>query len=668
MKYAFKSLFVAFFVLIAAYAYADEPYPADAVWTKPGASFFSIKIYDCNERLISRLLPDQREMVRIDQIPIHLQNALVAIEDHRFYSHHGVDVLGVGRAIMKNIIKGRVVEGGSTITQQLVKNMLLSNEKTISRKLKEGMLALEFEQKYSKKQILEMYFNYVYFGQGAWGVQQAARLYFDKNVSELSLAECAVLAGIPKSPNNFNPLADKAGAKKRRNLVISKMVEYGYLARKQATVATKLPLLVADPPVKSYVSEYIRKKVADFFGENFVLRGGYKIYTSLDMDLQRLAEKALADGLRRIEGKNKAGGNGSLQGAFLAIDPRNGCIKAVVGGRDFKSSPYNRAFYARRQPGSSFKPIIYAAALEKGFPVSSVWNDAPLSYDLGEDKTWKPSNFGNKYFGDQSLRDALAYSNNVITIRLLEAVGVGSVCNVGKRLGVKSQIVPNLSLALGTSEVSLQELIYAYAAFANSGQLPSPVSILKITDQRDRVVFEERPVISRALSQEVAYLVTDMLVGAVKYGTGKSVQAYGFKETCAGKTGTTDDYNDAWFIGYTPEIVAGFWVGYDHPQSIGQALTGGAVCAPMWSEFMSEAAVYASFTPFVMPETLIMQVVDPSTGLCAAKTCPEKRMELFIPGTEPTIYCTKHGLSPIESLMEFFRDTNKPQQSQPQNP
>ncbi len=649
MKHILKGLLFIFLILAAAHSYADEPYPADAVWMKPGARFSGVKIYDAKERLITRLLPNHREMVRIEQIPINLQNALVAVEDHRFYSHHGVDVLGVGRALIKNIIKGKVVEGGSTITQQLVKNLLLSNEKTVSRKLKEGMLAIEFEQKYSKKQILEMYFNYVYFGNGAWGVQQAARLYFDKNVSELSLPECAVLAGIPKSPNNFNPFIDRVSAKKRRSLVLAKMVEHGYLEEREAAIANATPPVAAEEPQRTYFTEYIKEKLINRFGENVIREGGYKVYTTLDLDLQRLAEQVLAGGLGRMEGGNrKSGRSESIQGAFLAIDPHNGHIKAVIGGRDFKTSPYNRAFYARRQPGSSFKPFIFAAALEKGFPVSSIWDDKPPSYNLDKDRVWKPRNFDDKYFGYQSLRNALAHSNNVITIKLLEAIGTEPVQDMAQRLGVKSQLEPNLSLALGTSEVSLQELVYAYAAFANSGELASPISILGIADRRGNLVFEDVPVVSPAISREVAYLITDLLMGTVEYGTGKNVRRYGFKKACAGKTGTTDDYNDAWFIGYTPEIVAGFWLGYDHPRSIGQALTGGAVCAPMWAEFMGKAERYLSLTPFVMPETLIMQKIDPSTGLLAADACPEKKTELFIPGTEPTVYCTKHGVTPVE--------------------
>ncbi len=660
MKYLLNGIFFLFFILVITCAYADEPsYPADVVWTRPGAHFSSVKIYDARERLLTRLLPDHKEMVKIDQIPIDLQNALVAVEDHRFYSHHGVDVLGVGRALVKNIIKGRVVEGGSTITQQLVKNMLLSNEKTMSRKFKEGMLALEFEQKYSKKQILEMYFNYVYFGNGAWGVQQAARLYFDKNVSDLSLAECAVLSGIPKSPNNFNPFAGKVRSKERRNLVLSKMVEHGFLDKKRASGALKSPLSVANQPGKSYFSEYIRQKLIDRFGEGVIRTGGYKIYTTLDLDLQRSAEQALADGLKRVEGKSSQAAG--LQGAFLAIDPRNGHIKAVVGGRDFHTSPYNRAFYARRQPGSSFKPFIYAAALEKGFPVSSIWSDESLSYDIGNGKVWKPSNYDNKYFGHQSLRDAMAYSNNLVTIRLLEAIGIASVQDVAGRLGVKSQLEYNLSLALGTSETSLQELVYAYAAFADHGRMSAPLSILKIADRGGNVVFEGAPSISQGISPEAAYLITDMLKGAVDYGTAKNVRVYGFKGICAGKTGTTDDCTDAWFIGYTPEIAAGLWVGYDQPRSMGRTLTGGAVCAPIWAEFMCKAKRYISLTPFIMPETLIMQKIDPATGLLAAEACPQKKMELFIPGTEPTTYCTEHGLTPIESLIQFLAPTRESQ-------
>ncbi len=641
-------LFLLFFWAAVSFS-ADEMYPADAVWTKPGAHFSSVKLYDARGRLITRLLAEGREMERIGRIPACLKDALVAVEDHRFYQHHGVDILGVGRALVKNIIKGRVVEGGSTITQQLVKNMLLSNERTMSRKLKEGVLALEFEQKYSKEQILEMYFNYVYFGNGAWGVQQAARTYFDKNVSDLSLPECAVLAGIPKAPNKFNPLGDKSAARKRRDLVLTKMVEYGYLSESAASRAARTPLAAAALPRKSYFSEYIKQKLVGLFGNEVVHTGGYAVYTTLDLDLQRNAEQVVKDGLKRaVGGKSKAPDAASLQGALLAIDPRNGDIKAVVGGRDFSSSPYNRAFYAKRQPGSSFKPIIYAAALEKGIPASSIWDDTPVSYEKGNGTLWQPENFDDKYYGRQSLREALAHSNNMITIKLLESIGIQSVEDVATRLGFTGPLASNLSLALGTSEVSLQELCYSYAAFANGGHVPSPSAILRIVDRSGRTVMESVPTVTQALSRETAYLVTDMLRGVVDYGTGKNVRKHGFKKVCAGKTGTTDQCNDAWFIGYVPELVVGLWVGYDPPRSIGRTLTGGVVCAPMWAEFMEKAQRYVSYTPFIMPETLSMAEIDPTTGMLATSYCPEKRMELFIPGTEPAAYCTEHSSPSLE--------------------
>lgn len=634
---------VIFFLVLAAYGYAEEPYPSDAIWTRAGAHFSSVKIYDIKGRLVTRLLPEQKELVKIEQIPVKLRDALVAVEDHRFYSHHGVDILGVGRALVKNIMKGRVVEGGSTITQQLVKNMLLSSERTMSRKLKEGMLALEFEQKYSKDQILEMYFNYVYFGNGAWGVQQAARVYFDKNVSDLTLAECAVLAGIPKSPNKFNPLSDKGSAKTRRNLVLERMVTNGYLSAEESARTAKMPLASAALPKKSYFAEYIKHKLVSMFGDNIIRVGGYKVYSTLDMDLQRIAEQVLANGLKRQEAKNVKPAGKSLQAAFLAVDPHNGYIKAVIGGRDFASSPYNRAFYAKRQPGSSFKPFIYAAAIERGFTASSTWSDNPVSYDRGNGKTWEPSNFEGKYFGKQSLRNALAYSNNVIAIKLLEAIDIQPVKDLASRLGVTSPLAANLSLALGTSEVSLQELVYAYSTFANAGQLSPPQAIIKILDSGGKVVFEGTSSVSQTISPETAYLITDMLRGVVDYGTGKNVRKYGFKKPCAGKTGTTDECNDAWFIGYVPDLVAGFWAGCDNPQSLGSGFTGGSVCAPMWAEFMQKAQSYVPISPFVMPETLITVEIDPSSGLLASSNCPEKKMEIYISGTEPTTYCAQHG-------------------------
>lgn len=640
-------------VLAGAPSYASDMYSPDAVWTRPGAHFSATKIYDSKGRIITRLLPEHREIVGIDQIPAKLRNALVAVEDHRFYSHHGVDILGIGRAAIKNIIKGRVVEGGSTITQQLVKNMLLSGEKTMSRKMKEGLLALEFEQKYTKDQILEMYFNYVYFGNGVWGVQQAARTYFDKNVSELSLAECAALAGIPKSPNNFNPCADKNAAKRRRDLVLNKMAEHGYLNSRDAILAAKTPLSAAPRPQKSYFSEYIKHKLIGLFGDGVVRNGGYKVYTSLDLDLQRIAQQAVANGLKRMESGNKASnGENPLQAAFLAVEPQTGLIRAVVGGRDFASSPYNRAFYAKRQPGSSFKPFIYAAAMERGFSTCSIWSDDPVSYDRGNGKLWEPTNYENKYFGRQSLRDALSHSNNIITVKLLDAIEIQPVGDLAQRVGIRSPLASNLSLALGTSEVSLQELVYAYSAFANSGQLPSPVAILRITNGTGNTIYQGTPTVSQALSRETAYLVTDMLRGVVDYGTGKSVRKFGFRRACAGKTGTTDDYNDAWFVGYVPDLVAGIWMGYDKPRSLGRALTGGNACAPVWAEFMQKAQKHVKMTPFVMPETMVTVEIDPISGLLAGDNCPVRKMELFAPGTEPTEYCNIHSgptAKPVES-------------------
>lgn len=636
-------LIIILLCITVSYSYAEEPYPADAVWTPPGAHFSAVKIYDAKGRLITRLLPEGREFVRISQIPVKLRNALVAVEDHRFYSHHGVDILGVGRALVKNIMKGRVVEGGSTITQQLVKNMLLSNERTVSRKLKEGVLALEFEQKYTKDQILEMYFNYVYFGNGSWGVQQAARLYFDKNVSDLTLAECAVLAGIPKSPNKFNPLADKVACKTRRNLVLEKMVENGYINAHEQAGAAKTALSGALLPKKSHFSEYMKHKLVTMHGDVIISTGGYKVYSTLDLDLQRVAEQAFSNGFKRLESRYPKLAGQRLQGSFLAIDPHNGHIKAVIGGRDFASSPYNRAFYAKRQPGSSFKPFIYAAAVERGFTVSSMWNDSPVSYDRGNGKTWEPANFENKYFGKQSLRDALADSNNVITVKLLEAIDIQPVKHLASRLGISSPLAVNLSLALGTSEVSLQELVYAYGAFANAGQIAVPQSIIRIDDPNGKVLFEGTTSLSQAISPETAYLVTDMLRGVVDFGTGRSIRKWGFKKICAGKTGTTDECNDAWFIGFVPDLVAGFWVGFDNPRSMGSSLTGGAACAPMWAEFMQKTQKYVPATPFIMPETLITAEIDQSSGLLATSGCPEKKTEIFVPGTEPVAYCQDHG-------------------------
>ena len=389
---------------------------------------------------------------------------MIAIEDARFYEHKGIDIRGIARALVKDVVKGKMVEGGSTITQQLIKNKFFSAEKTIQRKFKEGFLAMEYERKYTKKQILEMYFNEVYFGNGAWGIAQAAHLYFDKNPEELTEAECSLLAGVPKAPGRYNPLGDPAKIRDRRNLVLRRMVELKMITRRQEQNLRSRPVSVTKPGEAPYYLAHVRNKLIERYGPEVIEQGGLEVTTAMDLPLQRLAEQVLREEVRRISTQ--------LQGALICLEPSTGDVLACVGGVDFIKSPYNRAFYAKRQPGSSIKPLIYAAALEKGFTPSSLFNDTPVGYNRGNGEIWKPLNYERKLYGDLSLRQALAYSNNIITVKLLETIGVPYFVNFAGNLGLSLRSPNDLSLALGTEEVTLNDLVLAYTPFSNGGMRP----------------------------------------------------------------------------------------------------------------------------------------------------------------------------------------------------
>lgn len=365
--------------------------------------YVTVKVFDNQGRFVGRLLPEKRYWVSIDRIPPFLQKALVAIEDARFYEHKGIDIRGIARALVKDVVRGKMAQGGSTITQQLIKNKYLSGEKTIQRKVKEGLLAMEYERKYTKNQILEMYFNEVFFGNGAWGIAQAAQLYFDKNPEELNEAECALLAGIPKAPSRYNPLGEPAKIRDRRNLVLQRMVELKMIPPEQGQKLRNRPFSIIKPGEAPSYLAHIRSKLIERYGSEVVEQGGLEVTTAMDLPFQRTAEKVLSEGVRRISPE--------LQGALICLDPNTGDVLAAVGGVDFKQNPYNRAFYAKRQPGSAIKPLIYAAALEKGIIPSSLWNDNPVAYNKGNHEIWKPLNYEKKLYGDLTLRQALAYSS-----------------------------------------------------------------------------------------------------------------------------------------------------------------------------------------------------------------------------------------------------------------
>ncbi|MFZ2949406.1 MAG: PBP1A family penicillin-binding protein, partial [Desulfuromonadaceae bacterium] len=571
----------------------------------------------------------------LDRIPAFLQKGVVAVEDARFYQHGGIDVRGIARALVKDVVKGRLAEGGSTITQQLIKNRYLTGAKTFERKFDEARMAMDFEQKYTKQQILEMYFNEIYYGNGAWGIAQAARLYFDKNPEELTDAECAMLAGVQKNPSRYNPLGKAAYVTGRRDTVLKRMVDLNMITpRQRQQLRAHPPSVVKAGQAPQYLA-HVRSKLIERYGAGIIEQGGLEVTAALDLNLQKQAEQALREEVKRISPE--------LQGALVCLDPSTGDVLAAVGGVDVTQSGYNRAFAARRQPGSAIKPLIYAAALDKGFTAGSIWDDTPAAYNRGNGEVWKPLNYGREQYGKLSLRQALAYSNNVIAVKLLEAVGVPYFVEFAGKMGLPQRGESGLSLALGTDDVSLSNLVLAYTPLATGGVRPEARVIIRVYDSKRRIWSENPPVMVPIISPEVAYVTTQMLKDVMTYGTAKSLRKFSQTHPSAGKTGTTDDGRDAWFVGYTPQIITGVWVGYDKPRPGGKGFTGGAVAAPVWERFMRKAAAAKPVTDFPRPDAVVSVTVDPATGYLATENCPKKREEYYIAGTEPDEYCPVHG-------------------------
>ena len=598
----------------------------------PGYS--SIKVFDNQNRFVGRILAEKRYWATIDRIPAFLQQAVVAVEDSRFYEHSGIDIRGIARALVKDVVKRRLAEGGSTITQQLIKNRYLSGEKSLERKIDEALMAMEFENRYSKRQILEMYFNEIYYGNGAWGIVQAARLYFDKNPETLSDAECAMLAGVQKNPARYNPLGKPANVTGRRDVVLRRMVDLQMISPRRKELLRANPPAVVKPGQAPQYLAHVRGKLVEHYGPDIVEQGGLEVTAALDLDLQLHAEQTLRDGVKKIAP--------GLQGALICLDTATGNVLAAVGGTDAAQTAFNRAFSARRQPGSAIKPLLYAAALEKGFTAASLLDDIPVVYDRGNNETWQPQNYGREVYGELSLRQALAYSNNVIAVKLLDVVGVQNFVDFAGRLGVPLRGENGLSLALGSGEVTLGDLVRSYTPFATGGGRSEARTIIRIYDRTRNSWLENPPIITPVLAPATAFVTTQMLKDVMTYGTAKGLKKFSLAYPSAGKTGTTDDYRDAWFIGYTPQIVTGVWVGYDKPRPGGKGFTGGAVAAPIWERFMKKAVAGKPVLDFQKPDTVVTISIDPATGCPATEGSPLKRDEFFVLGTEPDEHCQGH--------------------------
>jgi len=706
------------------------------------------KVYGADGSVIGEFFVERRVIIPLARIPKTLQDAFVAAEDASFFEHHGLDFKAVLRATVRNAIAGGVVQGASTITQQVARNMFLSSERRLARKIKEAILAYRIEKHFTKQDILGLYLNHIYLGQGAYGVQAAALTYFGRPVDQLNLLEIAVLAGLPKAPSAYSPAQHPERALKRAGYVLTRMTETGAITREQAKAASGLALRMqkgGSAQRGAFFLELVRRTLEKTYGSDAVYRGGLEVRTTLDPRLQVAAEDAVRSGLREVDKRRgwrgpakrlgtaettqieglirsidtwperlvegdivpavvrevsdreaivrvgpgegvlpvaemrwvygqgreermksprqvlRAGdlllvrvlspvGPGSrarvaleqdpdVEGALLCQDVHSGAVLAMVGGFDFARNQYNRALQARRQPGSAFKPFIYAAALESGdWTPASIIEDSPIEFENRDDaakvKVWRPSNFEDKFFGPTRLRVALNHSRNVVTIKLMQAVGVQKVVATAQRMGVVSPLAPDLTLALGSSSVTLQELNTAYGAIADGGVRHDPLTILSVKDRSGKVLEEHAPSAAEVLSRDSAHVLTSMLQTVVSDGTGWKVKELG--RPVAGKTGTTNDYVDAWFMGFTPDLVTGVWVGLDRRESLGWHETGSRAAIPIWLGFMTAAVEGRPAAVFPVPPGVVFAKIDPERGVLASPESFDAVVEVFRAGTVPT--------------------------------
>jgi penicillin-binding protein 1A len=711
------------------------------------------EVYDRHEQLIAEFFVEKRRLVHLTEIPIYVRHATIAAEDSRFYSHSGVDYIGIGRAVWVNLRAGTTREGASTITQQVARNLFLTRERTLRRKVREAILARRIEQQYDKDNILQIYLNQIFYGHNTYGIEAAAQLYCDKSVADLSLADGAMIAGLPPAPNTYSPLRNPQRSLRRRAHVLRRMVDEGYLGPEAATAAEQEPL--CSPGERPHVThrvnkapyfiEHVRQHLEDEYGPTALYRGGFTVHTTLDLRLQQAAQRAIQDGLLTVDKRIRRGAwkrpsrsvvltsdaarnttliekitmthgaspkvrDGDLltgvvleaqadsatvavrksrgvikpagiewirsvvgepgefggdvtqllrrgdvvrvrvtqadpeesshelaleqdpevQGALLALEASSNHVLAMIGGYDFDSSQFNRALRAVRQPGSAFKPVIFAAAIEAGMNPTSQVFDEPIVREIPGGDTWEPENYDEEFLGPIPMRLALTKSRNLATINVLERIGVDAACAYARRLVVRRELPCVLSLALGAAEMTLLDVTTLYGVFANQGIHTEPVFITRIVDRYGTIKEEHMLTAQRVMSPEVAYTVTNMLESAVQYGTGRRVRA--LERPTAGKTGTTNDFHDAWFIGYTPEIVTGVWVGFDNQISLGKRESGGRVAAPIWLAFMQKALQGHPVTAFPIPPGIrfVRQAAQDETAAITRTPEGDPYFEVFI--------------------------------------
>jgi len=620
------------------------------------------RIYSGDGEVLAELFQERREVATLSRIPLYLQNAFIAAEDHRFYQHRGIDFRRILKAVWVDLRTWSMAEGASTITQQLARNLFLTPQKTFLRKLKETILAIQIERRYSKKEILPMYLNQIYFGKGIYGVGEAASFYFGKNISDINLAESAFLAAIPRNPTYYSPLSHPDHTNQRKEVILKRMQELGFITEDEWRRAKQGFINVITSEVRKrkgnvfhapYFVEWVRQKIERKYGYRRLWRGGLKVYTSLDLDLQKKAEETLVPYLKE----------NNHQGALLAMDPHTGWVKALVGGRDFAESQFNRATQARRQTGSAFKLFTYTAAIDsrKFTPVSPFY-DAPIFFKRGEKvgksgeireegKYWSPQNFEKHFWGKVYLWQMFTHSINVSSVRLLQKVGVSKVIDYAHRLGIEGPLNHDLTLTLGTSGLTLLEMVRGYATIANYGIKVKPIFIQRVEDQKGRVIEENFSQGEIVLSPQTSFVMIDLLKKTIDYGTGRRVRWLGFNRPCAGKTGTvgwpekeiTDKTIDAWFIGFTPDLIAGVWIGNDDATPLGEKMTGSAVAIPIWTEFMKRALKERPVKDFPSPPGIVFKKIDVETGLLASPQSKNALWFAFLEDMAPPRYSNHDG-------------------------
>jgi len=597
-------------------------------------------IYDGEGKVVTGLHQQNRIDVKLKDMSPYVAKAVIAAEDQHFYEHHGLDFAGIARAAYRNIRAGRIVEGGSTISQQAARNLYIGLERTWARKFKELYYTLLLERHYSKNEILELYLNTIYFGEGAYGVEAAARTYYNKSVADLNLSEAALLAGIIQRPSGYNPYENEEAAFKRQKYVLERMVDTKAISKKEAAEALKKKIKFERGKYTSGDAPYFVAMVADYvaktYGERMVYQGGLHIYTTLDLELQRAAQKAFDQGLKNY--------NADLQGALVAVEPGNGKIKALIGGRDYRKYPFNRAVKSKRQPGSAFKPFLYSLALQDNNTEASTMVCEEIAYKQADGSEYKPVDNGDEPYHNRAftLWEALAKSDNVIAVRLIDKTDPERVAEYAKNFGFSGKLRPYYSLALGSSEVSPVELASAYAVFAAQGQYVGPYFIEKIEDNTGKILYQAEITPQNVVRPAYAYLITDMMTAVLKPGGTASHLAEKISFTAAGKTGTTQESRDAWFAGFTPRLSCAVWVGFDQ-QERSVNVAGGRIAGPIWADFMQEAAKKVGAPEFQVPDEVDRAQVCLDSGGLATENCERIANMSFIRGTEPSTPCWIHS-------------------------